>query len=216
MMGNNNSKFLRKQVSLLLVFFCFSFFTIGQTEAEIATSLRQLKAAKGEITVESVFSVDSVNMEKYYNIVYLDNAFARRPKLDDKAQYRVNQLMFQENLPMYSFFKNAPDSIQIDSLVLSKAEGTMTNTFLIYKGIMIYKEGIKTFRYEIDHAHVSHLTVTKKKIPWYTADFSGLYKKENKTWPVFNYFNKQGKLEDISTVVYLDSGVHEIIWEQEN
>ncbi len=209
------SKYSRFSVFSLLFFLFFGTSGFSQTETEIMTSLRQLKAAKGEIAVESVFSVDSVNMEKYYNIVYLDNEFARRPKFDDKAQYRVNQLMFQENLPMYSFFKNAPDSIQIDSLVLSKAEGTMKNTFLIYRGIMVYKEGIKTFRYEIDNGYVSHLVVTKKKIPWYTADFSGLYKKTNRTWPVFKNYDKQGKLEDTSTVVYMDTGVHEIIWEQE-
>jgi hypothetical protein len=201
-----------------LVFIWISFFAQvlwSQTETEINTSLRQLGAANGQIAVESVFVVDSFNMDKHYKVVYLDNSFARRPKLDDKAQYRVNQLMFQENLPMYTFFKNAPDSIHIDSLVLSKAEGSMKNTFLIYRAVMVYKEGMKTFRYQIDKGYVSQVTVLKKKMTWYTEDLSGLYKLNNRTWPVVKYFDKQGMLEEISTVVYLDIGVREIIWTAE-
>lgn len=202
--------------TLFLVFTSFFWSTqfFGQTDLEIQTSLRELTVARGSISVESRFSVDSVNMDKYHKIVYLDNSFARRSKLDENARYRVKQLMFQENLPMYAFFKNAPDSVHIDSLILGKEEGTGANTFLIYRGTFLYNEGRKTYLYHFDKGYVVDILVHRKGKIWYSGNFEGLYTNKGKTWPVMKNYDKQGKLEDTSIIVYLPADVHEIIWEE--
>lgn len=200
----------------LFVMLLFSFDTsYSQSDWEVTKAIRQLETAKGRVGVESIFPVDTAELNKWHKAVYFDAEFNRRPKLDDKSNYRLNQLMYQENLPMYSFFKNPPDSMHLDSLVISKERGTNKNTFLVHRGTLIYKEGKKTFCYEISNGYVQEMTITKKDKLWSTGDFSGLYENDKWTWPVMKDFDNDGELELTTTIMYLSSGMREVRWEQQ-
>lgn len=210
---------MRPYIKILLTLF-IPLISFSQENPDKLTPL-ELTKANGSVSVESQYPVDTNLFELSY--VYLNNDFqvAKEKKILNH-KYRILQNTIYGNkiakLPRKKPIKVHLDSVFVDTIVKAFFESNNPQTYTtIINGHLIYKKLGKILDYKIDNGKVSRLTVSDKKSDriLYFHDFSGLYSKTDRTWPVAVGYRKDGTIRGKVTILYHEHYYYEIPWQKE-
>lgn len=166
------------------------------------------------MSVEHYFPVDTSKMIS--RELFLDEEMKDVEKREWNGKFKIT------TTEIYSWNggvlpRRTPDSIFVDSTTL---EHITTQEFRKYTaindGVFQYKINGNRWYVYIEDNKVSHMIAKKRNKVLMTIDFSGLYKKENLTWPVIKEFDKNGICKRTTTILALKKGTIHIDWKTED
>lgn len=179
----------------------------------------KLKEAKGEISVETFFPVDT----SFYNFtkVYLDSSFQ---KLKDEP-YETEYYTYQNEIDGWEYGilpKKKPFRVKLDSIIYD----TIVQGFFekedaivhkrIEKGELIYRSKRFEERYYLRNAKIVKVIrydIKKNRIDS-QVDYSTLYRNIDLSWPIYIDYDRNGEVKK-KTIFFCDGaygGMYLVEW----
>jgi hypothetical protein len=168
-------------------------------------SYKEIKRAKGQISIEKYYPVDSKLLQE--TVVYLDSSLKFTTDRIFKGRYQVKQIIAIDFIPMYKILKKKPFFYQLDSVLLTKKEFDISIQYAqIINAILKYKKGNNIHVYKFENGFLHSIEVKNKSESRLKGvyDLSTLYKIKDKKWPIATNYFKNGKVKSTTTYFFYD------------